>query len=33
MPGEVVLYGISFYGNTLKVLIEKVQDGRNNVLR
>ena len=33
MPGEVVLYGISFYGNTLKVLIEKVQDGRDNVLR
>ena len=33
MPGEVVLYGISFYGNTLKVLIEKVQDGRDNNLR
>ena len=33
MPGEVMLYGISFYGNTLKVLIEKVQDGRDNVLR
>ena len=33
MPGEMVLYGISFYGNTLKVLIEKVQDGRDNNLR